>query len=186
MSNELDRIKGVAKEVGAEPVDGYSAPKTVTVAMYTQEAVRFARLLQMYDELIQWADALMFAGQMKRSYRSNVLQESRNMLVRFARQIHVLYMQSRNAVRREKQARQKARRAKEMAASSHGRDGETVSEAKTAKTSPDAEATIDSSSGKDDAAKPVKKAAKKATKKTAAKKTAAKTASTVDSEEAKA
>lgn len=170
MSNELDKIKGIAKEVGAEPVDGYSGTKTVVVSMYTHEALRFAGLLQMYDELIQWCDALMFSGQMKRSYRSNILQESCNMLVRFARQIHVLYMQSRNAVRREKQGREKARRAKETAQDNRGRDGDAIGKPKD---SPGKVIEAKASAGAD-AADSEKPPAKKATKKTAAKKAAAK------------
>lgn len=184
LTSELGRLKSVAEGIAAEPVSGYSSPQTIEVPMYTQEADRFGRLLMIYDEIVQWADALMFAGNMKRSYRANVIQEGRNSLIRFSRQIHLLHMQARNSLRRADRERVRARQANQAAkakatqekaggASATGASDKTDDDSDSpAPTKPAAEKT----ETKKTATK--KAATKTATKKTATKKTATKSATT--------
>lgn len=97
---ECGRLETIAKSIAAEPLTGYSAPLEMKVCMYTPDAVRFSRMLSNYDRLVGLADQLRFAGHLKRKDHGHVVHDPRNAITRFSRQLHLLYMQSRNKARR--------------------------------------------------------------------------------------
>jgi len=108
----LDTLKATASAVVADPMSGYSSPIKLEIRMYTPEAGRFASLLLCFDEIERWIEVVHFAGKMSRHHRKNLRNEIYNALVKFARQIHNLHMESVSAKREAEDNREEARRLK--------------------------------------------------------------------------
>lgn len=113
LNENLTRVKEVAKAVMADDVSGFTTPQTFRVRMLTPEALRFGQLLQKYDDLNELCHALFWAGKMNRNHKRDIGTEFRNLLLRFARELHVLYMQAKRSVWNNRRERERARILKE-------------------------------------------------------------------------
>ncbi|UJJ56763.1 hypothetical protein [Rhodanobacter thiooxydans] len=105
MGDELLRLKTLQDSVAATPPTAYSKVESFEVAMYTPEARRFASMVETYDQLVQTLDVLWFAAAINRRTRSQLIQQYRNLLVAFAREIYVKSRRAKNAVRANRMLR---------------------------------------------------------------------------------
>ncbi|UJJ60425.1 hypothetical protein [Rhodanobacter denitrificans] len=105
MGDELARIKALADSVAATPPTAYTKVETFQVAMYTPEARRFASMVETFDQLVQTLDVLWFAAAINRRTKSQLVQQYRNLLVAFAREIYVKSRRAKNAVRANRMLR---------------------------------------------------------------------------------
>lgn len=128
MRDELARIKAVADSVAATPPTAYTKVESFAVAMYTPEARRFASMVETYDELVQTLDVLWFAAAINRRTKSQLVQQYRNLLVAFARDIYVKSRRAKNAVRANRMLRD-AERIERAKAKIDGKPADVVAEA---------------------------------------------------------
>ncbi len=105
MSDELARIQALADSVAATPPTAYTKVESFEVAMYTPEARRFATMVETYDKLVQTLDVLWFAAAINRRTKSQLVQQYRNLLVAFARDIYIKSRRAKNAVRANRMLR---------------------------------------------------------------------------------
>ncbi|MEY2161576.1 MULTISPECIES: hypothetical protein [unclassified Rhodanobacter] len=105
MGDELARIRALADSVAATPPTAYTKVESFEVAMYTPEARRFASMVETFDTLVQTLDVLWFAAAINRRTKSQLVQQYRNLLVAFAREIYVKSRRAKNAVRENRMLR---------------------------------------------------------------------------------
>jgi len=105
---QLKQVKAVASAVMADNMD-FTKAQSFSVRMFTPEAMRFGAMLKTYDEICETCTALFWAGKMTRTHKKNIVTEFRNELLRFARDVHVLFLQAKRSVVTLRNQRERAR-----------------------------------------------------------------------------
>lgn len=90
MQGAMDRMNVLKNESGARVARQYFHAEMVTVQAMTPMFTRFIELIVRMDDLMQLVDSLWFARRLNDKQRAEVINQWRNRLIRFNRELYML------------------------------------------------------------------------------------------------
>lgn len=90
MGMAMDRLNVLKADCGAKVARQYVHAETLTVQVMTPMFERFLSLVVRMDEIMQLVDSLWFARRLTDRQRSEVINQWRNRLIKFNREVNVL------------------------------------------------------------------------------------------------